>query len=54
MISYDYKRPFGEKQYNFQKNAVDFEKLVITGRGHKNISEIFLKKYKFISERKPS
>jgi hypothetical protein len=43
MISYDKIRAFGEKHYNFQKKTIDFEKVVIAGRGYKNIFEIFLK-----------
>jgi hypothetical protein len=43
MISCNTIRPFGEKHYNFRKNAMDFEKEMIADRGYKNIFEIFLK-----------
>jgi hypothetical protein len=54
MISYEKIRPLREKHYNFRKNVIDFEKLVIAGRRYNNIFEILLKKYKIIIKRKPS
>ena len=47
-------RPYRERPYNFQKNAIDYVKIVIASRGHNNIFEIFLKKYKIIAKRKHS